>query len=100
MIRPLQLGKIHVLALNIFHRRIRRFAKRQGVSGIGNHTARDGYDNTSETALDGNRMIWTWKLTGVAEIIAPDDLKANTPGLPTGIASNVAPPLRAVCARS
>jgi len=62
MIRPLQLGKIHVLAWNIFHRRIRRFAKRQGVSGIGNHTARDGYDNTSEIALDGNRMIWTWKL--------------------------------------
>jgi len=51
MIRPLQLGKIDVLAWNIFHRRLGRFAKRQGIAGIGNHTARDGYDNTSGVAL-------------------------------------------------
>jgi hypothetical protein len=34
--------------------RIRRLAECQGVAGIGNHTA--------GIALDGNRMIWTWKL--------------------------------------
>ena len=56
-----QLGKIDVLAWNIFHWRIGRFAKRQGVSSIGNYTARDGYDNTSRIGLDGNRMIWIWK---------------------------------------
>src|SRR5437899_6326314 len=32
------------------------------VADIGNHTARDGHDNASGIALDGNRMIWTWKL--------------------------------------
>jgi hypothetical protein len=42
--------------------RIRRFAERQGIAGIGNHTARDADDNASGVALDGNRMIWTWKL--------------------------------------
>src|SRR5438876_8581721 len=62
VIRPLQLRKIDVLARNIFHRRMRRFAERQGVAGIGNHTACNGYDNASGIALDANRMIWTWKL--------------------------------------
>src|SRR6202043_3029442 len=61
VIRPLQLGKIHILAWNIFNRRIRRFAERQGVAGIGNHSARHGYDNASRIGLDGNRMIRTWK---------------------------------------
>jgi hypothetical protein len=37
-------------------------SERQGVAGIGNHTARDGYDNASGSALDRNRMIWTWEL--------------------------------------
>ena len=32
------------------------------VADIGNHPARDGRDNASGIALDGNRMIWTWKL--------------------------------------
>src|SRR3984893_8760764 len=59
---PFQLGKINVLAWNVLSGRIRRFAQRQGVVGIGNHTARDGYDNASGIALDGNRMIWTGKL--------------------------------------
>src|SRR6266853_126337 len=62
VIRPFQLGKINVLAWNVLSGRIRRFAQRQGVAGIGNHTACDGYDNASGIALDGNRMIWTWKL--------------------------------------
>jgi len=62
VIRPFQLGEINVLTWNIFHRRIRRFAERQRVAGIGNHTARNGYDNTSGIAPDENRMIWTWKL--------------------------------------
>jgi len=42
--------------------RISGFADRQGVAGIGNHAASDGYDNANGIALDGNRMIWTWKL--------------------------------------
>ena len=46
----------------MFNARMRRFAERQGVAGIGNHTARDGHDNASGIALDGNRMIRTWKL--------------------------------------
>src|SRR5205807_3283968 len=62
VIRPFQLGEINVLTWNVLNRRIRRFAERQGVAGIGNHTARNGYDNASGIALDGNRMIWTWKL--------------------------------------
>jgi hypothetical protein len=61
VIRPFQLGEINVLTRNVLNGRIRRFAERQGVAGIGNHTARNGHDNTSEIALDGNRMIWTWK---------------------------------------
>ena len=59
MIRPFQLGKINVLAWNISHRRIRRFAERQGIAGIGNHTARNGYDDATGIALDGDRVIWT-----------------------------------------
>src|ERR1700736_662437 len=62
VIRPFQLGKINVLAWNVLNGRIRRFAERQGVAGIGNHTARNGYDDTSGIALEGNWMIWTWKL--------------------------------------
>src|SRR5271169_3341087 len=62
VIRPFQLGKINVLTWNVLNGRIRRFAERQGVAGIGNHTARDGHDNASGIALDGNRMVWTLKL--------------------------------------
>ncbi len=61
MIRPFQLGEINVLTRNVLNGRMPRFAERQGVAGIGNHTARNGHDNTSGIALDGNRMIWTWK---------------------------------------
>src|SRR6202790_3754625 len=62
VLRWFQLGKINVLTWDVLNGRIRRFAERQGVAGIGNHTARDGHDNASGIALDGNRMIWTWKL--------------------------------------
>src|SRR5438132_13804850 len=62
VIGPFQLRKIHVLTWNVLNGRIVRFPKRQGIAGIGNHTARNGYDNTSGIAPDGNRMIWTWKL--------------------------------------
>src|SRR5437867_1004865 len=62
VVRPFQLRKINLLTWNVLNGRIRRFAERQRVAGIGNHTACDGYDNASGIALDGNRMIWTWKL--------------------------------------
>jgi hypothetical protein len=62
VIRPFQFGKLNVLGWNVLNGRIRRFAKRQGIARIGNHTARDGHDNAGGIALDGNRMIWTWKL--------------------------------------
>src|ERR1700682_2902177 len=62
VIRPFQLGKINVLTRNVLHWRIGRFAERQGVAGVGNYTARDRYDNASGIALDGDRMIWTWRL--------------------------------------
>src|ERR1700682_5459458 len=62
VIRPFQFGKLNVLGWNVLNGRIRRFAKRQGIARIGNHTARDGHDNASGIALDGNGMIWTWKL--------------------------------------
>jgi hypothetical protein len=52
VIRPFQLGEINVLSWNVLDGRICRFAKRQGVACIGNHTARDGYDNASKIALD------------------------------------------------
>jgi hypothetical protein len=61
VIRPFQLGKLNVLNWNVLNGRIRCFAKRQGVAGIGNHTAPDGHDNPSWIGLDGNRMIWTWE---------------------------------------
>ena len=41
--RPFQLGKINVLRWNVLDGRIVRFAKRQCMAAIGNHTARDGY---------------------------------------------------------
>src|SRR5580700_1226215 len=44
------------------HPAISRLAEGQGIPGIGNHTARDGYDYAGRIALNGNRMIWTWKL--------------------------------------
>jgi hypothetical protein len=62
VISPLQLGKINVLTWNVLNGWIRRFTERQGVPGIGNHTARDGHHNASGIALDGNRVIWTWKV--------------------------------------
>src|ERR1700682_1488070 len=62
VIRPFQFGKLNLLGCNVLNRRICRFAKRQGIARIGNHTARDGHDNASGIALDGNWMIWTWKL--------------------------------------
>jgi hypothetical protein len=61
VIRPFQLGKINVFTRNVLNGRIRRFAERQSVAGIGNHAARHGHDNASGIALDENRMIWTWK---------------------------------------
>src|SRR5207253_3247120 len=62
VICPFQLGKVNVLTWNVLNGRIRRFAERQSISGIGNHAARYGYNNASGIALDGNRMIWTGKL--------------------------------------
>jgi hypothetical protein len=62
VIRPFQLGKINILTWNVLNGPIRRFAERQGVAGIGNYMACDGYDNASGIALDGYRMTWTWKL--------------------------------------
>jgi len=61
VIRPFQLGEINVLTWNVLNGRIRRLAEREGVACIGNHTARDGHDDASRVAFDGNRMIWTWK---------------------------------------
>jgi hypothetical protein len=61
VIRPFQLGEINVLSWHVLNGRIRRFAERQGIAGIGNHRARNGYDNTRGIALDRNRMIWTRK---------------------------------------
>jgi len=62
VIRPFQLGKINVLTWDVLNGRICRFAERQGIAGIGNHTARDRHNDASGIALDENRMIWTWKL--------------------------------------
>ena len=62
MIRPFQLGEINILSWNVLNGRIRRLAESEGVARIGNHTARDGHDDASGVALDGNRMIWTWNL--------------------------------------
>jgi hypothetical protein len=62
VIRPFQLGKVNVLTWSVLNGRIRRFAERQGVTGIGNHPALDVYNNASGIEQDGNRIIWTWKL--------------------------------------
>jgi len=62
VVRPFQLGEINILAWNVLNRRIRSFAERERAARISYHTARDGHDDTSEVAFDGNRMIWTWKL--------------------------------------
>jgi hypothetical protein len=51
------LGEINVLTWNVLNGRIRRFAEREGVAGVGDDTARDGHDNAGWIALDGNRMI-------------------------------------------
>src|SRR3984893_16734133 len=59
---PFQLRKICVLTWNVLNGRIVRFPKRQGVARIGNHPACDRYYDASGISLDGNRMIWTWKL--------------------------------------
>jgi hypothetical protein len=79
VIRPFQLGKINVLTWNVLNGRIRRFAERQGVAGIGYQPARNGHDNPSGIALDGNRMIWTWKfdllcfhVLGFLFVLAPE----------------------------
>ena len=61
-IRPFQLRKINILGWNLLNGRIRRFAERQGVAAIGDHPARDEHDNVSGITLDGNRVIWSWKL--------------------------------------
>src|SRR6266481_792541 len=62
VIRPFQLGKIDIFTRNVLNRRIVRFPKRQGVARIGNHPACDRYYDASGIPLDGNRMIWIWKL--------------------------------------
>jgi len=48
--------------VDVLNGRIRRFAEREGVAGVGDDTARDGRDNAGWIALDGNRMIRAWKL--------------------------------------
>ena len=53
VVRSLQLGKINVPTRNVLNGRIRSFAESQGILSIGNHTARNGYDNASGIALDG-----------------------------------------------
>ena len=60
VIGPFQLRKIDIFTWNVLNGRIVGFAKCQGIASIGNHTARNGYDNASRIALDRNRMIWTW----------------------------------------
>src|SRR5882672_401689 len=61
VIGPLQLGKVNVRTWNVLNGRIRSFTERQGVASICNHAARNGYDSPSGIALDGYRMIRTWK---------------------------------------
>jgi len=48
VIRPFQLEKIKVLGWNVLDGRIVRFAERQSIAGIGNHKARDGYDQREQ----------------------------------------------------
>src|SRR6266849_5518077 len=62
VVRPFQLGEINILTWNVLNGGILRFAKRQGVAGIGNHATRYRHDNASGIELDGDRMICTWKL--------------------------------------
>src|SRR6266478_4928146 len=62
VICPFQLRKINVLAWNVLNGRIVGFAKCQGVAGIGHYPACDRYYDASGIPLDGNRMIWIWKL--------------------------------------
>src|SRR5258708_7224691 len=69
VICPFQLGKINVLTRNVLNGRIRRFAEHQGVAGIGNHTACDGYDNASGIGLDGNRMIRTFSFMFLVSVV-------------------------------
>src|SRR5713101_9612516 len=52
VVRSFQLGEINILTWNVLNRGILRFAKRQGVAVIGNHTARDGHDNPSGIELN------------------------------------------------
>src|SRR5438128_9685330 len=59
VIRPFQLGKIHVLTRNVLNGGVVRFPKRQGVARIGNRMPRNGYDNASRITFDRDRMIWT-----------------------------------------
>src|SRR6267378_2684356 len=63
VIGPFQLRKINVLTWNVLNGRIVRFPKRQGIARISHYPARNGYDNTSGIALDGNRVIRTRKLS-------------------------------------
>ena len=63
MIRPFQLQKINVLTWNVLDGSIPRFLEYQGAGGIGNHSTRHGYHDTSGIGFDRNRMIWTWSLT-------------------------------------
>src|SRR5438876_11552837 len=62
VICPFQLRKIDIFTRNVLDGRIVRFPKRQCVTGLRNHTARNGHDNASRIALDGDGVIWTWKL--------------------------------------
>ena len=62
MICPFQLRKIDIFTGNVLNGGIVRFPKGQCVTGVRNHTARNGYEDVSRIVLDGNRMIRTWKL--------------------------------------
>jgi len=57
-----QLSEINVLTRNVLNGGIVRFPKGQCVTALRNHTARNGHDNASRIALDGDRVIWTWNL--------------------------------------
>ena len=56
MIGPFQLGEINVLNWNVMNGRIRRFAKRQCITGIGNHMACNGHHNASVIADTRNSL--------------------------------------------
>src|SRR6266404_6593077 len=57
VICPFQLGKVNVLNWYVLNGPIRRFAERQGLSGVSDHTPRDGHDNASSIEFDGDRMF-------------------------------------------